>query len=120
MSRSTKGHSSLIAQRPIFSSVFIGTILLLSACAGKPVVIASASSCVALLPPEWKNGVTAPDLPSGDTVGDWVAFADSTVGKLDQANGRSRDIIHICTKVEENNAKAIDRGTRSWLGRLFG
>ncbi len=91
----------------------------LAGCMGTPVVTATPLPCTELIPPDWKDGVAGAELPNGDTVGDWVSFADATVGKLDQANSRTRDVIHICTKVEQNNAKAIRQGTRGWFARLF-
>jgi hypothetical protein len=49
-----------------------------------------------------------------------VSFGDQAIGKLDVANGRTRDAIDIVTKCEARDAAAVKRATRSWLGRLFG
>ena len=92
----------------------------LAACAGAPVVVASASSCVDLIPPSWEKGVEGAPLPEDDTVGSWIVFGDAQTGKLEQANGHTKDVMHICRKVEENDARAIKRASRGWLGRLFG
>ena len=79
-----------------------------------------AAACSTLLPDDWKKGVAGADLPTGDTVGDWVSFADAQTGKLDQANGRTRDAIEIVERCEARDAAAVKRGSRGWRGRLFG
>jgi hypothetical protein len=105
----------------IYRSLQIATgALLLGACAGTPVVTTASASCAALLPTSWRDGVPPPPLPDGDTVGDWVSFGDQAIGKLDVANGRTRDAIDIVTKCEARDAAAVKRATRSWIGRLFG
>jgi hypothetical protein len=100
--------------------VIILSTFALTACAGTPVVTTASASCAALLPTSWREGVPPPPLPDGDTVGDWVSFGDQAIGKLDVANGRTRDAIDIVTKCEARDAAAVKRATRSWLGRLFG
>lgn len=93
--------------------------LSLPACAGTPIVAAAPSSCAMLLPPEWKEGVAGAPLPQGDTVADWEVFADATVGKLDQANSRTKDAIGIIERCEARDAQAIKRATRrKFLGLL--
>lgn len=94
--------------------------LILSACAAAPVVTATPSSCAALLPSEWKQGVDGAELPDGNTVGDWIAFGDAQTGKLDQANGRTKDAIGIVERCEARDAAAIKKATRGFFGRLFG
>jgi hypothetical protein len=59
-------------------------------------------------------------MPDGDTVGDWIAFADAQTGKLDMANGRTRDAIDIVARCEARDAAAVKRATRGFLGRIFG
>ena len=83
----------------------------LSACA-TPIVTAQSAACSALLPSEWRDGVEGAELPTGDTVGDWIAFADAQTGKLDVANGRTRDAIGIVERCEQRDAEAIKRATR--------
>ncbi len=97
-----------------------GPLLLLTACAGKPVVIASASGCSSLIPESWVAGVAPPDLPADDSVGAWVSFGDAAIGKLDQANSRTRDAIEVQRRCEARDREAVRRGSRGWLGRLFG
>jgi hypothetical protein len=94
--------------------------LSLSACAGAPVVTAMPSSCAALLPAEWKQGVAGAPLPDGNTVGDWEVFADAQTGKLDVANGRTRDSIGIIERCEARDAAAVKHATRGFFGRIFG
>ncbi len=91
----------------------ISLALLLTGCAG-PTVLSTPNSCANLLPAEWKQGVIGAELPTGDTVGDWVAFADAQTGKLDMANGRTRDAIGIVERCEERDRKAVERATRRW------
>jgi hypothetical protein len=95
-------------------------LMLLSACAGTPIVTAAPSSCATLLPPEWKQGVDGAPLPQGDTVADWEVFADAQTGKLDQANDRTKDAIGIVERCEARDAAAIKHATRGFFGRLFG
>jgi hypothetical protein len=59
-------------------------------------------------------------MPDGDTVGDWIAFADAQTGKLDMANGRTRDAIDIVARCEARDAAAVKRATRGFFGRIFG
>jgi hypothetical protein len=92
---------------------------MLASCA-PPTVISTPNSCASLLPAEWKQGVAGAPLPDGNTVGDWVSFADAQTGKLDQANGRTKDAIGIVERCEARDAKAVKKATRGFFGRLFG
>lgn len=96
-----------------------GPLFLLAGCAA-PTVLSTPNSCVSLLPAEWKQGVAGAPLPEDDTVGAWIAFGDAQTGRLDQANGRTRDAISIVERCEERDAKAVRRSTRGFFGRLFG
>lgn len=90
----------------------------LGACAGGPPPVTTQSAgCAVLLPNDWREGVASAPLPDGDTVGDWIAFADAQTGRLDQANGRTRDAIGIVERCEARDAEAVRRATRR---RLFG
>ena len=80
----------------------------------------SGAGCAALLPAEWRGGVIPAALPEGVTVGDWVAFADAQTGKLDEANGRTRDAIGIVERCETRDADALNKARRGWLRRLVG
>lgn len=91
----------------------------LTACAGTPIVTAMPNSCATLLPQEWKQGVAGAPLPDGDTVGDWVAFADQQTGKLDIANDRTKSAIGIVERCEERDRQAVARATRHKILGLF-
>lgn len=73
-----------------------------------------SAACSTLLPDEWRKGVAGAELPDGDTVGDWIAFADAQTGKLDMANGRTRDAIGIIERCEARDAAAVKKATRRW------
>lgn len=101
-------------------SIPLCAMLGLGACAGAPpIVTASAAACSTLLPPEWRNGVEGAELPAGDNVGDWIAFGDAQTGRLDQANGRTRDAIGIVERCEARDAAAIRRVTRRRFLGMF-
>lgn len=91
----------------------VSLCLLLAGCSA-PTVLSTPNSCATLLPADWKQGVPGADLPTGDTVGDWVAFADAQTGKLDMANGRTRDSISIIERCEARDAAAVKKATRRW------
>ena len=90
----------------------------LSACA-TPIVTAQNAGCSQLLPAEWKEGVAGADLPADSTVGAWIAFGDAQTGKLDQANGRTRDAIEVVERCEARDAAAVKNARRGFLARLF-
>jgi hypothetical protein len=100
-------------------AIIILAFVHLAACA-PPTVLATPNSCSSLLPAEWRQGVAGAPLPDGNTVGDWVSFADAQTGKLDQANGRTKDAIGIVERCEARDAKAVKKATRGFFGRLFG
>jgi hypothetical protein len=81
--------------------------------------VPASAACATLLPPDWRVGVAPADLPDGNTVGDWIAFGDSQTGKLDQANGRTKDAIGIVERCEARDAEAVKKAKRGFFGRLF-
>lgn len=95
-------------------------LFMLTGCAGTPIVTAMSNSCASLLPQEWRQGVAGAPLPDGDTVGDWITFADQQTGKLDIANDRTKSAIGIVERCEKRDADAVKRATRGFFGRLFG
>ena len=106
---------------PMCGSILLCAMPVLAGCAaGPPIVTMSGAGCAAMLPAEWRAGVMPAPLPEGVTVGDWVAFADAQTGKLDDANGRTRDAIGIVERCEARDNDAVKRARRSWLGRLVG
>ena len=110
-------HSPRLGRKRLFLAA--GLLVSLTACAA-PIVTATPNICSSLLPSSWLEGVAPPPLPAGNEVGDWVAFGDAAIGKLDQANGRTVDAITIVSKCEERDAKAVRKSTRGFFGRLFG
>ena len=106
---------------PMLRSILPCAMLALAGCVGgPPIVTLSGAGCAALLPSEWRGGVMAAPLPDGVTVGDWIAFADAQTGKLDEANGRTRDAIGIVERCEARDADAVKRAKRGWVSRLVG
>ena len=106
---------------PMLRSILPCAMLALAGCAGgPPIVTLSGVGCAALLPSEWRGGVVAAPLPDGVTVGDWIAFADAQTGKLDEANGRTRDAIGIVERCEMRDADAVKRAKRGLVARLVG
>jgi hypothetical protein len=93
--------------------ITLGVIASLSACAA-PTILSTPNSCATLLPADWREGVPGAPLPSGDTVGDWISFGDAQTGRLDVANGRTRDAISIVERCEKRDAEAVRRATRKW------
>lgn len=78
--------------------------------------MASQSACSSLLPDEWRAGVPGADLPAGDTVGDWIAFADAQTGQLDKANDRTKAAIGIVGRCEARDREAVKKARRKVLG----
>ena len=100
-------------------TILAAAVLSLSACA-TPIVTAAPNDCSSLVPSSWSQGVAGAPLPDGDTVGDWIVFGEQQTGRLEVANGRTKDTIELVRKCEKRDAEAVRRSTRSWLGRLFG
>lgn len=86
----------------------------LSACATVRATTRPASSCSSLVPASWREGVEAPALPTVDSVGEWVAFGDAAVGRLDVANDRTVSALGIVEACERRDAEAVERITRPW------
>jgi hypothetical protein len=53
-------------------------------------------------------------LPSGSSVGDWIAFADAQTGQLDKANDRTLSAIGIVERCEVRDRAALDAAGRRW------
>jgi hypothetical protein len=49
-------------------------------------------------------------------VGDWISFADAQTGRLDQANGRTRDAIELVSRCEARDAAAVKSARPRFLG----
>ena len=93
--------------------ILLSMPLAVAACAGGTrIVAAPPAPCTSLVPEAWQDGVEGAPLPGGRTVGDWVVFGDAQTGKLDQANGRTRDAIGIVRRCEERDRAAVKQATR--------
>ena len=90
--------------------------LALAACVGAPVIVSTPSACSTLLPDEWAKGVAGAPLPTGDEVGDWVAFGDAQTGQLDKSNDRYRAAVGIVSRCEARDAAAVKRARPKVLG----
>lgn len=91
---------------------------MLGGCVTGGPIVASTNSCPMLIPDTWREPVAAPPLPEGLTVGDWIAFADAVVGKLDIANGRNADTLTIIERCTARDAAAVKRSRSRFLGVL--
>ena len=52
-------------------------------------------------------------------MGDWLSFADAQTGKLDQANGRTKDVIELTERCEKRDAAAVKKATKGKFLGLF-
>lgn len=96
--------------------IILPLTLALAACS-PPTVLSTPNSCASLIPASWRQGVAAPDLPADDSIGSWIVFGDSAIGKLDIANSRTRDVMDIQAACEARDAAAVKKATRR---RVFG
>ncbi len=78
--------------------------------------MASLSACSTLIPDSWHQPVPGAEIPNGDTVGEWVAFADAQTGQLDKANGRTADALGIIERCEKRDAAAVKSARPKVLG----
>ena len=71
------------------------------------------TACSALVPEEMRAPRAGAPLPAGDTVGDWIQFADEQTARLDQANADKLgyEVIERC---EARDREVIDRVRRPW------
>lgn len=90
--------------------------LLLTGCVSSPPIISAPSDCSTLLPSEWLDGVPSAPLPDGETVGDWIAFADAQTGQLDKSNDRYRAAVGVVGRCEARDRQAVKRSRPKVLG----
>jgi hypothetical protein len=93
-------------------------MLALPACVSAGPILATPGACSTLIPDSWRAGVEGAPLPDGETVGDWIAFADAQTGRLDVANGRTADSLAIIERCEERDRRAVQRSRPKFLGLL--
>jgi len=95
--------------------------LALAGCMTRPTVTTQTISCTEVVPKEWEQGVPGVEMPGlNAAVGEIWAALDGQTGRLDQANGRTKDTIGIVKRCEARDAQAVNRGSRGFFGRLFG
>jgi hypothetical protein len=94
----------------------LSALLLAQACAAGPPIVASPSACSTLIPDSWHKPVPGAEIPNGDTVGEWIAFADAQTGQLDKANGRTADALGIIERCEKRDAAAVKSARPKVLG----
>lgn len=61
-------------------------------------------------------GVLGAPLPTGGTVGDWIAFADAQTAQLDKANDRTATSIGIIQRCEKRDREAVQLARPKVLG----
>lgn len=101
---------------PMRAWLILPTMLALQACVGGASIVATPAACLAFIPESWRLPVEGAPLPSGQTVGDWIAFGDAQTGRLDIANGRLADSYHIVGECERLNNEAVKRSRPRFLG----
>lgn len=75
----------------------------MSACATRlsPPIL-DALDCASIIPPSYRNPVPPAPLPPPDaTAGDLWSFADGQTTALDEANGRSSDLVALADACED-------------------
>lgn len=71
--------------------------------------ILSALSCADLIPPSYRQPVPIQAaLPTSATVGDLANSLDKTVSALDQANGRSSDLVAIADTCQARQRAVLE------------
>lgn len=76
----------------------------------------AALNCAALIGPTLRTDVPPADLPTENTIGEWVAFGDAQTGKLGDANGRRAAVVEIADRCQAEQERL---SRRPWW-RVFG
>jgi hypothetical protein len=71
------------------------------------------------VPSSWSEGIPGAPLPDDNTVGSWISFGDQQTGRLDQANGRTKDTIELMSRCEARDAAAVKKATRRKVLGIF-
>lgn len=103
-------------KEPMRLLLLLPAMLACAACVSAGPILATPGACSTLIPDSWRLGVEGADLPAGETVGDWIAFADAQTGRLDVANGRTADSLAIIERCEERDQLAVKRSRPKFLG----
>lgn len=74
----------------------------------RPPVTPDVIRCAELIPDRYRQPVKGTAIP-GPTVGEISAALDSQTSKLDQANGRTSDVVAIVDVCDRHNTAAIDK-----------
>lgn len=97
-------------------------LLLAAGCVSSPPIYASATPCIELVPPEWKQGVqsakpalVAPDASDLDIAKVWQQFGIDQTVKLVTANERIAATFGIVERCAARDAKAVKK-SRPFLG----
>ncbi len=70
--------------------------------------IPAALDCAAVIPPSYRKPVAGTPLPPADAVaGDLWSALDAQTARLDQANGRTADVIAMADACQTHQAKVI-------------
>lgn len=99
---------------PLRLLILLCMALVLPACAGASPIVSTPVACSSLLPDDWRKAVPGADLPQGNTVGDWMLFAEAQTAQLDKANDRGLAAIGIVERCEERHREAVDRARKKW------
>ena len=95
LARSGRHIRALAGRTVLASHVGCSRTVFLRLIAGSaaPLILSTQPACSTLLPSEWRAGVPGADPPSGETVGDWIAFAEAQAGQLEKSNDRYRAAV---------------------------
>ena len=103
---------------PLRLLIPLSITLALSGCAGMPrmPMILAALDCASVIPASYRKPVTPTPLPAADANvgGLWIAL-DGQTGKLDQANGRTADVVAMADTCQAHQVKvAAELTKRPW------
>lgn len=86
----------------------------LASCVTGPSIVPIQYACSERVPPQLADDVVGAPLPTGNAVGEWVAFGDAQTGKLEQSNDEKSTSFWIIRQCEAEAKAAADDITRPW------